>query len=121
MIEYRTAQRGRAVAFRANLHVRRALDVLVLWGTLEFRARRLLHHCRSGHPKFDYLRTRQLSLTVVTGCVYARPVMFLADACHLRLSPRELCPKLTGRQLGLVLDVLQLQRVAVVAPLEAVK
>ena len=45
------------------------------WGTREFRAQRLLHHCcRKGHPKFDYLRTSQLSLTVVTGCFRARPV-----------------------------------------------
>ena len=69
-MEYRTAQRGRAVAVRASLHVRRARGLLVHWGTREFRAQRLLHHCcRKGYPKFDYLRTSQLSLTVVTGCV----------------------------------------------------
>ena len=71
--------------------------------------------------KFDYLRTRQLSLTVVTGCVRARPVPFLADAGHLRLGPRELRPMLAGCQLGLVLDVLQLQCVVRLALLEAVE
>ena len=91
-------------------------------GTREFWAQRLLHHCcRKGHPKFDYLRTSQLALAVVTGCVRACPVTFLADAGHLRLGPREVRTMLAGHQLGLVLDVLQLQRVAVVAPLEAVK
>ena len=121
-MENRTAQRGRAVAVRASLHVRRARGLLVLWGTREVRAQRLLHHCcRTGHPKFDYLRTSQLSLTVVTGCVRARPVTFLADTGHLRLGPREMRPMLAGCQLGLVLDVLQLQRVALLALLEAVE
>ena len=77
--------------------------------------------CRTGHPKFGYLRTSQLSLMVGTGCVRARPVTFLADAGHLRLGPRELRPMLAGCQLGLVLDILQLQRVALLALLEAVE